>query len=191
MTAQPLRVVALSAGLRAPSSTRALSDALLAAVAEHLERLGVASTVRTIEVREHALDATCTLLNGARSDALAEAIGAVEAADVLVVATPVYNGSYSGLFKTFLDLVRMDALVGTPVVLGATGGSVRHTLAVDQELRPLFAVLQATTVPTGVFAATGDWVAPGVPDEALAMRIDRAGAEAAALALVGTRVSVG
>ena len=191
MTDQPLRVVALSAGLRAPSSTRALSDALLDAVTHHLARRGTAAAARTIEVREHALDATYALLTGERSDALAEAIAAVETADVLVVATPVYNGSYSGLFKTFVDLVRMDALVGTPVVLGATGGSVRHTLAVDQELRPLFAVLQATTVPTGVFAATADWVEPGVPDEALASRIDRAGAEAAALALVRPPVAVG
>lgn len=191
MTGQPLRVVALSAGLRAPSSTRALSDALLDAVTHHLARRGMAAAARTIEVREHALDATCTLLTGERSDALAEAIAAVETADVLVIATPVYNGSYSGLFKTFVDLVRMDALVGTPVVLGATGGSVRHTLAVDQELRPLFTVLQATTVPTGVFAATADWVAPGVPEDALASRIDRAGAEAAALALVRPGVPVG
>lgn len=191
MTARPLRVVALSGGLRTPSSTRALSDVLVGAVTEHLSKQGVASTTRTIEVRDHALDATAAMLNGERSDVLDEAVGAVEFADVLVVATPIYNGSYTGVFKTFFDLVPMDALIGTPVVLGATGGSARHTLAVDQELRPLFTVLQATTVPTGVFAATADWVAPGVPDEALAQRIDRAGAEAAALALVRPGVPVG
>jgi len=191
MTARPLLVVALSGGLRTPSSTRALSDALVDAVTEHLGRQGVSSTARTVEIRDHALDATGAMLSGERSDALAEAVGAVEAADVLVVATPIYNGSYTGLFKTFIDLVPMDALIGTPVVLGATGGSARHTLAVDQEMRPLFTVLQATTVPTGVFAATADWVASGVPSEALASRIDRAGAEAAALALVRPGVPVG
>ncbi len=188
--AEALHVVALSAGQRSPSSTRALSDALVSAVVEHLAARGQGSTSRTIEVRDHALDATCAHLSGERSDALVEAIDAVERADVLVVVTPVYNGSFSGLFKTFTDLVRMDALAGTPVVLGATGGSVRHSLAVDQELRPLFAVLQATTVPTGVFAATQDWAAPGRPDAALAARIGRAGAEAAALALVRPPVPV-
>lgn len=178
----PVRVVALSAGMRTPSSTGALADALVRAVVRHLAERGEEATTRTVEVREHALDVTCTLLNGVRSDPLADAIAAVEEADVLVVATPVYNGSYAGLFKAFTDLVRMDALVGTPVVLGATGGSSRHSLAVDQELRPLFSVLQATTVPTGVFAAPEDWLAPGEPDAALAARIDRAGAQAVTLA---------
>jgi FMN reductase len=177
-----MRVVALSAGVRAPSSTRALADALVRAVVEHLALRGEAASTRTVEVRDHALDATFALLDGVRSSALADALGAVGDADVLVVATPVYNGSYSGLFKTFTDLLAMDDLVGTPVVLGATGGSARHTLAVDQELRPLFTVLQATTVPTGVYAARDDWRAPGEPDAALAERIDRAGWEAAALA---------
>ncbi len=177
-----LQVVAVSAGMREPSSSRRLSDALVGAVHDHLLAQGDRSATRTIEVREHALDTTRALLTGVRSEDLAAAITAVESADVLVASTPVYNGSYTGLFKSFTDLIRMDALVGTPVILAATGGSVRHTLAVEGELRPLFAVLQATTVPTGVFAATQDWVAPGVPGAALATRIERAGLEAAALA---------
>lgn len=179
-----LQVVAVSAGMRAPSSSRRLSDALVRAVHDHLVAQGDRAATRTIEVREHALDTTRALLTGVRSADLAAAIRAVESADVLVASTPVYNGSYTGLFKSFTDLVRMDALVGTPVILAATGGSVRHTLAVEGELRPLFAVLQATTVPTGVFAATQDWVVPGVPGAALATRIERAGMEAAALARV-------
>lgn len=191
MSVLPLRVVTLSAGMRDPSSTGALSDALVRAVVRHLTDRGESVTTRTVEVREHALDVTCTLLNGVRSDPLADAIAAVEEADVLVIASPVYNGSYSGLFKAFTDLVRMDALIGTPVVLGATGGSLRHALAVDQELRPLFSVLQATTVPTGVFAAPEDWLAPGEPGDVLAARIDRAGAEAATLARASVRVPVG
>jgi FMN reductase len=178
----PRQVVAVSAGMRTPSSSRRLSDALVGSVHDHLVAQGDRVATRTIEVREHALDTTRALLTGVRSDDLAAALAAVESADVLVASTPVYNGSYTGLFKSFTDLVRMDALVGTPVILAATGGSVRHTLAVEGELRPLFAVLQATTVPTGVFAATQDWVAPGVPGAALAARIERAGLEAAALA---------
>lgn len=190
MTGLPVRVVTLSAGMRTPSSTGALAAALTDAVVRGLAERGESATIRTVEVREHALDVTCTLLSGVRSDPLADAIAAVEDADVLVVASPVYNGSYSGLFKSFTDLVRMDALVGTPVVLGATGGSVRHSLAVDHELRPLFSVLQATVVPTGVFAGPEDWLAPGEPTSALAARVERAGAEAARLVSVPARAAV-
>jgi FMN reductase len=182
----PVRVVALTAGVRAPSATRRLSDALVAAVVEHLARRGEHALTRTVEVREHALDVTCTLLSGERSDPLADAVAAVGHADLLVATTPVYNGSYSGLFKSFVDLLDPAALLGTPVVLGATGGSMRHSLVVDQELRPLFAFFQAAPVATGVFATPEEWRAPGVPGAELAARIDRAAWEAASLAALGS-----
>lgn len=188
MTGAPLRLVAVSAGVRSPSSTRSLADAVVDAVADAVRRHpddGSPDVQRqTVEVRDHALDAASAALTGTLTDDLAAAVAAVEAADVLVVATPVYNGSYTGLFKSFTDLVRMDALVGTPAVLAATGGSARHALVVETELRPLLAVLQATTVPTGVFAAAADWAGPGRPGPDLAARISRAGAEAAALVRV-------
>lgn len=183
------RVVALSAGLRTPSSSRRLSDALLTSIVQHLGERGEHALTRTIEVRDHAIDATCTLLSGVRSDQLADALGAVERADLLVVATPVYNGSYSGLFKSFVDLLDPGALLGKPVVLAATGGSLRHSLVVDQELRPLFSFFQAAPVATGVFATNEDWRAPGVPDAALAARIDRAAWEAASTAALGSRTT--
>lgn len=184
---QPVRVVALTAGLRIPSSTAQLSHALVTAVVSHLAQRGEHAVTRTVEVREHALDVTCTTLNGVRSDALTDALEAVERADLLVAATPVYNGSYSGLFKSFIDLVEPAALLGTPVLLGATGGSLRHSLVVDQELRPLFSFFQAAPVPTGIFATPEDWRAPGEPDFPLASRIDRAGWEAASLVALGSK----
>lgn len=182
-----VRVVALSAGLRSPSSTAQLSDALVNATAAHLTARGEDVVTRTIEAREHALDVTCTLLNGVRSDALDDALAAVEQADLLVLTTPVYNGSYSGLFKSFIDLIDPAALLGTPVLLGATGGSPRHSLVVDHALRPLVAFFQAAPVATGVFATPEDWLSPGVPDVALASRIDRAGWEAATAVLLGSK----
>ncbi len=182
-------VVGLTAGTREPSSSRGLSDALGRAVVDHLARRGEEAVLRTVEVREHAIDVTCTLLNGMRSDPLDAALAAVEQADVLVVTTPVYNGSYSGLFKAFVDLLDPGALLGTPVVLAATGGTRRHSLVVDQELRPLFAFFQAAPVATGVFATPQDWGAAGIPDAALAARIDRAAWEAAGLAVLGSRAT--
>jgi FMN reductase len=108
---------------------------------------------------------------------------------VLVVATPVYNGSYSGLFKSFVDLLDPPSMVGRTVALGATGGSYRHSLVIDHALRPLFAFFQAAPVPTGVFATADDWDATGAPDATLAARIDRAAWETASLTPLTTRAS--
>ena len=96
---------------------------------------------------------------------------AVEQADVLVVATPVYRGSYTGLFKHFFDLIHQDALIDTPVLLAATGGSERHALVIDHQLRPLFSFFQARTLPLGVYATDKDFVDQRLRDEAL---MDRA-----------------
>ena len=91
--------------------------------------------------------------------------------------TPIFSASYSGLFKTFFDVLDKDALVGRPVLLGATAGTARHSLVVEFAMRPLFAYLRAVPVPTGVFAASEDWAGAG--DTALAGRVDRAAGELA------------
>src|SRR4029078_4709627 len=97
--------------------------------------------------------------------------------------TPVFNASYSGLFKLFFDVVERDALAGMPLLVAATGGTPRHSLVVDHAMRPLFAYLGAATVPTGVFAAAEDWGQGATPaDAALAERIDRAAGELATAA---------
>ena len=92
--------------------------------------------------------------------------------------TPVFNASYSGLFKMFFDALDPDALTGTPVLIAATAGTARHSLVLDHAMRPLFAYLRAVVVPTGVFAATEDFGSPGLSD-----RITRAAAELAAAVL--------
>jgi FMN reductase len=95
---------------------------------------------------------------------------AVEQADVLVVATPVYRGSYTGLFKHFFDFIDQDALVDTPILLAATGGSERHALVIDHQLRPLFSFFQARTLPLGVYATDRDFAEGRVHNEALIQR---------------------
>ena len=82
---------------------------------------------------------------------------AVAAADGLIVVSPIFSASYSGLFKSFFDVLDPAALDGKPVLIAATGGTERHSLVLDHALRPLFSYLHAVVVPTGVFAATSDW----------------------------------
>lgn len=97
-------------------------------------------------------------------------LAAVEQADILVVTTPVYRGSYTGLFKHFFDFLHQDALVDTPVLLAATGGSERHALMIDHQLRPLFSFFQARTLPLGVYATDKDFADYRLQDAALIER---------------------
>jgi FMN reductase len=183
---EPLRLVVVSAGLRQPSSTRMLADRLAASAERALDNQGRAARVRVIELRELATDIANNLVTGFPNETLAEALKAVEHADGLIVVSPIFSASYSGLFKSFFDLIDPEALGGTPVLIAATGGSVRHSLALEHALRPLFAYLHATVVPTAVYAATEDWGASsGTESVDLGGRVDRAAAELAALLTIG------
>jgi FMN reductase len=118
-------------------------------------------------------------LTGFATGELAQAIEAVRHADGLVVVTPVFSASYSGLFKTFFDVLENGMLDGKPVVIAATAGTARHSLVLDHALRPLLAYLRAVVVPTGVFAASEDFGA--TDDGSLDKRVERAAGELAAL----------
>ena len=74
-------------------------------------------------------------------------------ADALVLASPVYKGSYCGLFKHLFDLLDPLSLAGKPVLLGATGGGPRHALVIEHQLRPLLGFFEAQTLATGIYAA--------------------------------------
>jgi FMN reductase len=171
-------IVVVSAGLGQPSSTRLLADQLAAATAEGLP---AGTQVITIELRELAHDIVDNLLTGFPSPALDEAIGQLLRADGLIAVTPLYNGSYTGLFKSFFDVLDPGTLAGKPVLVAATGGTARHSLALEHVIRPLFTYLKAVTVPTAVFAATEDWGSASSSGGALTARVERAGSELAAL----------
>lgn len=99
-------------------------------------------------------------------------------ADGVIAVTPVFTASYSGLFKSFFDLIDPAALTGVPVLVGATGGTARHSLVLDHALRPLFAYLRALVAPTAVYAASEDWGSGGDEyTDGLPSRINRAGSE--------------
>ena len=176
MTLRTIAVV--SAGLNQPSSTRLLADQLAAATARGLPDQ---PEIAVIELRELAHDIVNNLLTGFPGPALRRAIDQVISADGLIAVTPLYSGSYNGLFKSFFDVLDPDALAGKPVLIAATGGTARHSLALEHAIRPLFTYLRAVTVPTAVFAATQDWGSAGSSGGALTARIERAGAELAAV----------
>ncbi|MCW2771701.1 MAG: NADPH-dependent reductase [Nocardioides sp.] len=166
-------IAVISAGLSVPSSTRLLADRLSAAVVDALHE---PVEVDVIELRPLAHALADNLLTGFASGELAEAIETVRRADALIVVTPVFSASYSGLFKTFFDVLELGLLTGVPVLIGATAGSARHSLVLEHALRPLFSYLHATVVPTAVFAASEDFGEAG-----LQSRIERAAGELAAL----------
>ena len=180
------RIVVVSAGLGSPSSSRLLGDRLAAAAARALGARGEPVEVEVVELREHAVDLANQLVTGFPSARLTDVLDRVTSADAVVAVSPVFNASYSGLFKMFVDALPVGSLDGVPVLLGATGGSARHSLVLEHALRPLFAYLRATTTSTGVFAATEDWGSPGELDA----RVDRAGRELAVLLTGAARPAV-
>jgi FMN reductase len=173
----PFHLAVITAGVTQPSSTRLLVDRLTAATVAALAPREV--VVEVVDVRDVAHDLTNNVLTGFASPELQVRIDAVAEADAVIVATPIYAASYSGLFKMLVDVLPQDALRDTPMLLGATGGTARHSLAIDHALRPLFAHLGALVAPVAVFAASEDW---GSTDAGrLGERIERAGRSFAAL----------
>lgn len=188
------RITVVSAGLSQPSSTRLLADRLAGATVKRLAdddgaggpRIG--AEVHVIELRDLAQDITNNLLTGFAAPKLAAAIEQLTASDGAIFVTPIFTTSYSGLFKSFIDVLDPDALTGLPVLLGATGGTERHSLALEYAMRPLFSYLHAVVPPTTVYAASSDWGSTGdASTGGLPERIDRAAGELAALVRVTDR----
>ena len=151
------RLVVVTAGLSQPSSTRLLADRLSAATTTALRSRGLTADLDVIELRDLAHEVADHLLTGFPSGRLRAALQSLAAADGLIAVTPVFTASYSGLFKSFFDVVEAEALTDLPVVVAATGGTERHSLVLEHALRPLFSYLRAVVVPTAVYAASSDW----------------------------------
>lgn len=179
MTKHSLAVV--SAGLSQPSSTRLLADQLASATRRSLYEQEAESSVDVIELRDHAHDLTNQLITGVPTGNLHQAIDSVAKADGLIAVTPIFNASYSGLFKSFFDVLEPESLSATPALIAATGGTPRHSLALEHAVRPLFTYMQSVVAPTAVYAAAQDWGAEDSYEGALADRIDRASSELATM----------
>ncbi|MFF9641730.1 CE1759 family FMN reductase [Kitasatospora aureofaciens] len=180
----PITLAVISGGLSQPSSTRLLADRLAEAATSHLARADREVLVHLRELRPLATPISHHLLSGFPAQSLGEALEEVSTADALIAVSPIFSASYSGLFKSFFDLLDPGALAGKPVLIGATGGTARHSLALEHALRPLFAYQRALVAPTAVFAASEDWGGTGdTHTDSLPARIERAGGELAALIL--------
>ena len=187
MTTRKLAVV--SAGLSQPSSTRMLADRLADATVARLSEQGVEVEVTTVELRDVASDIMNNMLTGFASPKLEAVIDAVTGADGLIAVTPIFTTSYSGLFKSFFDVLDNRSLTDMPVLIGATAGTARHSLALDYALRPMFTYLHAVVVPTSVFAASEDWGSGADQVKTLPDRIDRAAGELVPLVAASDRSS--
>ncbi|MDD7465395.1 MAG: NAD(P)H-dependent oxidoreductase [Actinomycetaceae bacterium] len=152
-----LTVAVVSASLSESSATERLGRKTGEAVSAAFNQIGVAVQVVPVELKNLAHSIVNALLTHFPDDQLEDAFAVLEGADAVLAFTPAYNASYSGLFKLFFDVLDPDTLRGKPMIIGATGGSVRHSLILDHALRPLFAFLHANVVPTGIFVATQDW----------------------------------
>ena len=181
------KIAVISAGLSQPSSTRLLAERIATATQHRLQAEGIEVEVTFIELRDTAQDVVNNLLTGFASPKLEAVISTVTGADGVIAVSPIFTTSYSGLFKSFIDIIDPAALTGMPVQIAATGGTERHSLALDHAMRPLFTYLHATVAPTAVYAASADW---GSEEGGLAARIERAAGEFAALVTASDRSSL-
>ncbi len=169
----PLKVVAVNGSASTPSRTLALVQALLDELAHSLR---VQSHV--INLGDIARPLGAALQRSELPPSVEQELQTIESADLLLVAAPVYRGSYPGHFKHLFDLLGQDALVGKPVLVAATGGSERHALVLDHQLRPLFAFFQSLILPVGVYGAQADFTDYRVTNPALQERVRLAVARA-------------
>lgn len=164
-------IALVSGTLSSPSKTTVLGQAIA-----HAVQRTYGGEIITTEIAALLGDLGTSLTAGSSTSALKAHVASIENADILVAVSPVFKGSYSGLFKHLFDLIDPYALTSKPVIVGATGGSDRHSLVVDYELRPLFNYFNAHVSPVGVFATGDDFVDSEIITPGLLQRIDRAAA---------------
>lgn len=180
----------ISGGLSNPSSTRSLADQIAAATTTAVTARGEALEINVIELKNLAVDlAHAMTTGGISSEALNTARKQVSEGDGLLVVTPVFKASYTGLLKMFFDALDDEALNDMPTVIAATAGTARHALVLDHALRPLLSYMRARVLPTAIFAATEDF---GGPEAAvIERRIHQAARELAELMLAQSDTVVG
>ncbi|MEU5940575.1 CE1759 family FMN reductase [Micromonospora sp. NPDC047548] len=165
-------IAVVSAGVSDPSSTRLLAERAAQRTLDLFRAEGTQATVTIIDLAPIAIDIARSIVGGYPTEPVQAAIDRLASAEAVIASTPVYKAGISGLFKSFADLIDNDLLIAKPVILGATGGTDRHAMVVDEQLRPLFAFLRAIPVPTSLYAAPEDWASPE-----LGNRITRAATE--------------
>ncbi len=165
---RPLKTVIVNGSLHRPSRTQVLLDALRDTLNDQL-----ALDVQNIELVSLLPELGAALSTDALPAHAHQAIRAIEQADFLIVGSPIFRAGIPGLLKHLFDLVDMNALNGTPVLLAATGGSQRHALVIEHQLRPLFSFFQALTLPIWVYATPEDIQDGEISSTALQQHLQR------------------
>ena len=172
-----ISIVAVSGSLHSPSKTTVLVHEILEGFATAL-RSGAGNDLEVethlIELSDIGREFSGALSRDDLSPVAEDALRRIESATLLIVASPVYRASFTGLFKHVFDFVGQYALIDKPVLLAATGGSDRHSLIIEHQFRPLFSFFQAITLPIGVYASDTDFVDYRIDSQALRDRIDQA-----------------
>ncbi len=181
----PLKVVAVNGSTQLPSRTLSLVRALLAELEQRLHL-----DARIISLADIARPLGAALWRKELPAEVEAELQAIEGADLIIAASPVYRGSYPGHFKHLFDLIGQEALADKPVLLAATGGSDRHALILEHQLRPLFGFLQALTLPIGVYASPADFEGYVIGSTALAERLRLAADRAAPLFPASRRLAL-
>ncbi len=177
-SARPLSVVGVSGSTHAPSRTTALVRAVLEAVVRDRGATVEGTDTHLVEIDRIGPGLAGTVRRDALPSSVEAQLRRIETADLLVVASPVYRASFTGLFKHLFDFIDQHALVGTPVLLAATGGSERHGLMIEHQLRPLFGFFQSLTLPNAIYASDTDFTDYRVSNPDITRRIDTAVARA-------------
>lgn len=174
------RIVTFTGSTRRPSKSRALALAIAAGVSNQMD-----VEIESFDVFDAGPGLGAAFTRKALTPEALRVVEAVEQADAVIAVTPVYKGSYTGLFKHLIDFVDPNALINKPVVIGATGGGHRHALIVEHQLRPLFGFFSAMIVPTSVYASDHEFTEHLITDAGV---LDRIGSASSQLAhLLGSR----
>ncbi len=166
-------VLGLSGNITRPSKTRAFVGHIVGEAA-----LGIGARSLTFDIQDLGPSLAQARRVADLDPAARNIVENLLNASVLVVGSPTYKGSYTGLFKHFFDLLDPNALKGKPIILAATGGGERHSLIVEHQLRPLFGFFEALTMPTGIYASDRDFLDGAIASEAIRARAQQAAIEA-------------
>jgi FMN reductase len=168
------KLVGVCGNVHRPSKTRALVEAVAGKAAG---RYGV--QVQVLDLIDAMPELGATMMRKGAAGNAASVLDAIEGADALVVGSPIYKASYTGLFKHLFDLISPEKLAGKPVVVTATGGSDHHALVIEHQFRPLFGFFAAPTMATGIYASDRDFGDGKPGSETVLKKIDAAVAELA------------
>ena len=123
----------------------------LTGVQQHIETFLENQGISNEVIQVHQLPAVDLITANFSSETIAKEIVKVGEADIVIFLTPIYKGSYTGILKTFIDLLPQKGLENKVVIPVAIGGSIAHLLALEYSLKPVLSILGATTITSPIY----------------------------------------